>query len=270
MYYNPDIFNDFSKGALLTAGTPEKFNMMTIGWGGLGTVWGKPSATVYVRPSRYTHEFMETEDYFTIGTFAYSDYAKQLRLLGTKSGRDMDKMHDSGLTPLALARGMTFKEVNTTLVCKKFFQQRLDPNNLPEDLRSRYYHDDEPHDMYIGEVIERYFREYCNGIQCLFKEGRGTASNASYWKVCYLENLDKYSALKQFGGAGGFFMSLYEINKDIYDQVGTFKDDDYKSERLISEGRLLFSAEDSKHSPYDERILDMDYKQLCPWVKDHS
>ena len=67
MQFDTDIFAQFDKKwALLTAGDKEKFNTMTISWGGLGTLWGKPVATVYVRKSRYTHEFMDREDYFTL------------------------------------------------------------------------------------------------------------------------------------------------------------------------------------------------------------
>lgn len=266
MHYETDVFSEFSKWALLTVGNSEKFNMMTIGWGGLGTVWSLPAATVYVRTSRYTHEFMENNDYFTIGTFEWSWYSEQLKLLGTKSGREMDKMHESGLRPVALARGMTFKEVDVTLVCKKIFKQRLDPENLPEEIRNKYYNNDVPHDMYIGKVVERYFKENHNGFIGLFKDGIGNASNASYWKVCYDEENEIYTAQKRFMGAGGYSMSLYEITKDIFDKVGTFEDDDYKSERLISEGRELYRRVDEKCSPPYDDVSDKNYRTLCPWV----
>ena len=65
----------------------------------------------------------------------------------------------------------------------------------------------------------------------VFKEGHGTASNACYWKVCYDKQLGIYTAQVSFGGAGGGCTSLYQINGDIFNQVGTFEDDDYKSER---------------------------------------
>ena len=73
MQFDTDIFAQFDKKwALLTAGGKEKFNTMTISWGGLGTLWGKPVATVYVRESRYTHEFMDREDYFTVSFYPES------------------------------------------------------------------------------------------------------------------------------------------------------------------------------------------------------
>ena len=83
------IFNDV--WALLTAGNKESYNTMTISWGGLGTLWSKPTATVYVKPVRYTYKFMEANDYFTISFFS-EKYRDALTLLGTKSGKDGDKV----------------------------------------------------------------------------------------------------------------------------------------------------------------------------------
>ena len=154
MNLNTDIFTVFDKKwALLTAGNADSFNTMTISWGGLGTLWGRPVATVYVRTSRYTHEFMDKEDYFTI-SFYPEEYKKTLGVLGSKSGRDIDKMHASGLTPESAGSSMTFKEAELTLVCKKLYMQPLALENMPGDIRSALYGKDAPHDMYIGEVVE--------------------------------------------------------------------------------------------------------------------
>ena len=84
--------------ALLTAGVEEKFNTMTISWGGLGTIWNKPVVTVYVRPNRYTYEFMENNEYFTI-SFYDKEYKDDLGILGSKSGRNLDKISLTKLTP---------------------------------------------------------------------------------------------------------------------------------------------------------------------------
>ena len=92
MQFDTDIFAQFDKKwALLTAGGKEKFNTMTISWGGLGTLWGKPVATVYVRESRYTHEFMDREDYFTVSFYPES-CRRTLGVLGSKSGRDRSRL----------------------------------------------------------------------------------------------------------------------------------------------------------------------------------
>ena len=102
----------------------------------------------------------------------------------------------------------------------------------------------------------------------IFKEGHGTASNAGYWKVCYDKQLGIYTAQVSFGGAGGGSTSLYQITGDIFNQVGTFEDDDYKSERLIKTGRRLIDFESSKYAPDDNRVFDRDWKQICPWFEE--
>ena len=154
MEFTTDIFSAFDKKwALLTAGNKDGFNTMTISWGALGTIWGKPTATVYVRTSRYTHEFMDKYDHFTV-SFYPEAYRKTLGVLGSKSGREMDKMHDSGLTPVAAGESVSFAEAECTLVCRKMYMQSLDPARMPEDVAQALYAKDAPHDMYLGEVLE--------------------------------------------------------------------------------------------------------------------
>ena len=154
MEFTTDIFKQFDKKwALLTAGSKDSFNTMTISWGGLGTLWGKPVATVYVRTSRYTHDFMDREDCFTI-SFYPEDKKEILGILGSKSGREMDKMNESGLTARELPQSMTFNEAEVTIVCRKLYKQRLLIENIPDDIARSLYAGDAPHDMYIGEVIE--------------------------------------------------------------------------------------------------------------------
>ena len=153
MKFNTEIFDQFDKKwALLTAGKTDNFNSMTISWGGLGTLWNKPVATVYVRTSRYTHDFMDTNDYFSI-SFYPEQYRKTLGILGSKSGRDMDKMHASGLTPKKTGETISFEEAETTIICRKLFKQRLEVSNMPEDVIKDLYTSQAPHDMYIGEVV---------------------------------------------------------------------------------------------------------------------
>ena len=154
MEFNTEIFSQFDKKwALLTAGNESDFNTMTISWGGLGTIWNKPVATVYVRTSRYTHDYMDANEYFTISYFP-EEYKKILGVLGAKSGRDMDKMHDSGLTPIKAGESVSFKEAEVTLVCRKLFRQKLEESNMPADIAKQMYEGQASHDMYIGEVVE--------------------------------------------------------------------------------------------------------------------
>ena len=153
MEFNTNIFEQYDKKwALLTAGDKDKFNTMTISWGGLGTLWNKPVATVYVRTSRYTNEFMKDNDYFTV-SFYPEECKKVLGVLGSKSGRDMDKIHESGLTPKEVENGITFEEAEVTLVCRKLICQRLEPENMIPEIAKQFYENEAQHDMYVGEVV---------------------------------------------------------------------------------------------------------------------
>ena len=154
MEFNTEVFSQFDKKwALLTAGTVDNFNTMTVSWGGLGTIWNKSVATAYVRVSRYTHEFMDRNEFFTV-SFYPEEKRKTLAVLGTKSGRDMDKIHNSGLTAVRAGESVSFREAEVTLVCRKLFCQRLELSNIPEEVIKACYASGDPHDMYIGEVVE--------------------------------------------------------------------------------------------------------------------
>ena len=111
---------------LLTAGTREKCNTMTASWGGLGVLWGKPVATVYIRPQRYTLEFVEREEWFTLAFFG-EEYRKALALCGSKSGRDIDKVKECGFTVETADGAPYFAQADLVLVCKKAYWQDMDP-----------------------------------------------------------------------------------------------------------------------------------------------
>lgn len=148
-----DILNAFDKGwALVTAGTMEHFNTMTVSWGGLGTLWRRPVATVYVKPVRYTHEFLEANDLFTVSFFP-EQYRKDLALLGSKSGRDCDKVALTALTPKELDGTVGFAEASVTVVCKKIYRQDLDLAQMPQDVIETYYETEAPHTLYVGEIL---------------------------------------------------------------------------------------------------------------------
>ena len=89
-------FTWFHDAELLAAGNKEKSNAMTIGWGGIGTLWGRTALTVYVAEKRYTKQFMDNSEYFTVMAFDV-EQSKVLRYMGTKSGRDGDKAEALGL-----------------------------------------------------------------------------------------------------------------------------------------------------------------------------
>ncbi len=140
--------------ALVTAGTMQNHNTMTIGWGGLGCLWGKRVATIYVRPNRYTYEFVEHEDYFTVSFFP-EDYRDALKLLGQKSGRDCDKITQAGLHPVPIGESVTFREARLTLLCRKLYHQDMDASAIDPQCLKTYYAPDNPlHRMYVGEILE--------------------------------------------------------------------------------------------------------------------
>ena len=160
---NTLTFNPFEKlskqWALVSAGSLDKFNMMTVSWGAVGVIWGKPSATVYIRHSRYTKEFVDAGDTFVL-TFLKDGHRDALNTLGSKSGRDMDKMQGSGLTPAAVPGGVTFEEAELVLVCRKRFVQDMPKENfVNQETLDKWYADQNYHTMYIGEIVAAYAAE---------------------------------------------------------------------------------------------------------------
>ena len=139
---------------LITAGSGECCNTMTASWGGLGVLWQAPVATCYVRPQRYTKEFLDREEYFTL-TFFSEEWRKALALCGSKSGRDVDKVKECGFTVKTAACGAPyFEQAELVLVCRKRFVQDFDTANIPEDVKAAQYPNQDYHTMYIGEIVE--------------------------------------------------------------------------------------------------------------------
>lgn len=145
------LFNN--QWALVTAGKPDNFNTMTISWGEMGTLWSKPTITVFVKQNRYTFNFMENNDYFTVSFFD-KEYRDDLKILGTKSGRDGDKVAMSKLEPVQIGESTTFKQAQTTFLCRKIYADDFDVSKVPNDVRDMFYKDEPPHRMYIGQIID--------------------------------------------------------------------------------------------------------------------
>lgn len=154
MHFTEDILTLFDKKwALVTAGDISDFNTMTISWGALGTLWSKPVCTVYVKPVRYTHEYMEANDYFTVSFFD-EKYRPALGILGSKSGRDRDKVAESKLTPVRIGENIVgYVQASHTFVCRKIYRQDLDASAMTEAVREAYYETEAPHTMYVGEIV---------------------------------------------------------------------------------------------------------------------
>ena len=141
---------------LISAGSANSWNTMTASWGGVGVIWGKPSATCYIRHSRYTKEFVDNSEYFTL-SFLRDGYRDALSVLGSKSGRDMDKMHGSGLTPTFVDGQPTFAEAELVLVCRKRCKSEIAPEDiLQQETLDKWYGDQDYHTMYIGEIVAAY------------------------------------------------------------------------------------------------------------------
>ena len=135
---------------LITSGTPDHFNMMTASWGGMGVLWNKNICFVVVRPSRYTYEFMERNPNFSLN-FLKEELRSALNLCGKKSGRDIDKAKETGLTPFALEHGTTgFEQARLIIECKKLYFQDLNPLQFLDSELNRYYQEGDYHRMYVG------------------------------------------------------------------------------------------------------------------------
>ncbi|MBN1212423.1 MAG: flavin reductase family protein [candidate division Zixibacteria bacterium] len=151
----PDnVFKLISKDwMLITAGRIDDFNTMTASWAGFGELWNKKVCFCFIRPVRYTYQFTEREDIFTL-TFFEEKYRKVLNRCGTKSGRDIDKMKGIGLTPVKSEHGSVyFSEARLMLECRKIYIHDLDPANFLDPAIEKEYPDKDYHRMYIGEVL---------------------------------------------------------------------------------------------------------------------
>jgi flavin reductase (DIM6/NTAB) family NADH-FMN oxidoreductase RutF len=148
-----------SEWMLITAGAPANFNTMTASWGSIGEIWFKPVCFCFVRPQRYTYEFMESGDAFTLCFFDAS-FKPKLNFCGSRSGRDTDKVAECGFTPAAAANGSVyFEEARLVLECRKLYFQDIDPANFLDDSIMKNYPKKDFHRMYIGEITRSLLRE---------------------------------------------------------------------------------------------------------------
>ncbi len=153
-------FTEISKQwFLLTAGTPENYNTMTCSWGAMGVIWNVPAITAYVRTSRYTFDFLEKQENFTI-SFLPEHCRKILSFCGSHSGKDCDKVKETGLTPLIIDGAVTFEEAERVFVCQKVYAQLFSPESFTEqNLLNNFYETDALHKVYIGKILSVYEHE---------------------------------------------------------------------------------------------------------------
>lgn len=137
---------------LISAGRPGAMNTMTASWGGTGCLWNKDVSFVFIRPQRYTLEFVEKEDYYTLSFFG-KEQRKALSYCGKVSGRDCDKVKGSGLTPVFVGDVPCFEEASLTFVCRKLFVSDMKEDMfLDTSLPQIYYKEKDFHRMFIGEI----------------------------------------------------------------------------------------------------------------------
>ena len=135
---------------LITAGNHEKYNMMTASWGFVGEMWGADCAIAQVRPQRYTMEFIENSDYFTLSF--YGDNKDIHKICGGRSGRDCDKTALTGLNPTFDGDAVYFEEARLVLVCRKQYVQKMEKSCFTDDAPLRWYPYDDFHYQIYGRI----------------------------------------------------------------------------------------------------------------------
>ncbi|MBN1778007.1 MAG: flavin reductase [Clostridiales bacterium] len=146
------------KWTLITAEKDGKINTMTASWVGIGVLWNRNVVTVYIRPQRYTREFVDAGEYFTVTLF--DGYRKELSILGSKSGRDGDKIAEVGFHAETVGGQPTFREGKTAIVCKKLYRGRIMPEDfIDKRLIDFSYPNKDFHYLYIAEVVGIYENE---------------------------------------------------------------------------------------------------------------
>ena len=138
---------------LVTAGTLESYNALTASWGGMGILWEKEVMLCVVRPVRHTFDFMERHDLFTLAAFE-ERYRPALRTFGRKSGRDLDKAKDTGMTPVkGINGGIYFQQARLVYECRKMYWTDFDPGKFLDQKMHKFYPNRDYHRMYVGEIL---------------------------------------------------------------------------------------------------------------------
>lgn len=155
-------FNPFTKigkeWMLISAGDEKKVNTMTASWGGVGVLWGDNVVTAYIRPNRYTKEFVDSQECFSLSFF--DGYKKELGILGTVSGRDNDKIKDVNFHVTMLDHVPTFEEAKLVFIVQKLYVDNIKPEKfLDLAIDGKWYPQKDYHDMYIAKILKTYVQE---------------------------------------------------------------------------------------------------------------
>ncbi|MBN2682569.1 MAG: flavin reductase [Bacteroidales bacterium] len=151
------IANDW---ALLTGGDTSSFNTMTISWGGFGCLWSLPVTFVFVKPERFTFGFMEKSGLYTLSFFDHEKYKDDLRICGTKSGRDGDKLKETKLSLITTPNGLkAFNEAEIIIECEVVYSDFLDEKGILHEPATKWYNGEKFHKMYVGKVLAVWVKE---------------------------------------------------------------------------------------------------------------
>lgn len=158
---NDNVFDLIGKEwVLITAGTKNGgFNMMTASWGCLGWLWNKPVAVIFVRPERYTHQFVEAGEYVTLSFLGNGSEAREIyNYCGSKSGRDGDKVQATGLRPVETETGgIAYEQSRLTLECRKLYKDSIKPECFIDGSIEKWYGEKGGyHDVYVLEIVNAY------------------------------------------------------------------------------------------------------------------
>lgn len=155
--YKKNVFTEINDtwGIIVAGDKNTGFNGMTVSWGGLGILWHKPVAYIFVRHSRYTHEFLEDSKSISI-SFLSDEYKKAKGVFGSLSGRTINKFENTGLTPEYDSDTNTYyiKEADTVFLLKVIYQTEIKEDGIPASVMDRFYPTKDMHTMYVCEVLK--------------------------------------------------------------------------------------------------------------------
>ncbi len=145
---------------LITAGNSINYNMMTASWGTIGYLWERPVAFIFVRPQRYTFQFVNNEDYFTLSFFT-EDYKDVLKKMGTVSGRNFDKIGYERINAVITENNtIAFAEARVIIECKKIYSSVIAEENFIDiSIPEKIYPKKDYHTMYIGEILNVWIKK---------------------------------------------------------------------------------------------------------------
>lgn len=143
---------------LITAGNESGWNTMTASWGGLGEIWGKDAAFAFIRPQRYTLGFVAKSGLFTLSFFS-GKYKDEMKICGSKSGRDIDKSAETGLKPVFTDSTTGIEQAEVIMVCRTMAVQQIDPEGFIDPSVMNWYPEKDFHKVFIGAIEKVYIKE---------------------------------------------------------------------------------------------------------------